>query len=178
MKVVRRESATFLLKQERMDKKIDQPTSADERELNSLIKNKPTVVHIPGTRRKYKIKWIKHETERKITDILVETKEGDDNKISCKVAAAIVQNDFWKIRFFHWILWRWFYYVRQYGDAQLLPLIREGKKKVQQEEFYEFTMSAIGMRDTIMTMKKEEIERFLREPRGEQPTSPGRNTPG
>lgn len=152
-------------------KYIDQPGVDDEKELNSVINNDASVVCIPGTRKKYRIKWLKHATTRKITSILHSTREGDDDKISCKAAAAIVLNDYWKIVFLYWILWRWFYYVRQYGDAHLLPLILEGKKKVPQEEFLTSTMLVIGMRDTIMTMTKKEVERFLQEPRGGRPTT-------
>ena len=152
-------------------KYVEQPGINDEKELNSAINNEADVVTIPGTRRNYKVKWLKQATTRKITSILHHTKSGDDDKISCKVAVAIVLNDYWKIMFLYWITWRWFYYVRQYGDAQLLPLILEGKKKVPQEEFLTNTMLAIGMRDTIMTMTKAEVERFLQERPGGHPTT-------
>ena len=154
-----------------MSKEINQPVASDEIELDSLVRNKKSKINIPGTRKFYKIVWLRHVTTRKITSIIIEEGEKDDDKVSSKVAAAIVLNDFWKMKFFHWLLWRWFYYVKQYGDAQLLPLILEGKKKVQQEEYYSVTMLAIGMKDTIMTMTREEVERFLQEPRGERPTT-------
>lgn len=148
---------------------IEQPDKNAEGMLNSIMDNLPDVVKIPRTRKSYKVKWLKGITNRKITRVLREY--GNDDKISAKVAAAIVLNDYWKLLFFWWLTWRWFYYVKQYDESQLMPLIVEGKKKVQQEQFYGNIMLAIGMRDTIMAMKKEEVERFLREPRGERATS-------
>ena len=145
---------------------IKEPTGEQEKELWSIRKNGASDVRIPGTRKKYKIRWLKNETSWKITDIL--QKEGEDRKTSSKVAAAIVLNDYWKLKFAWWIQWRWFYYVKQYTDEQLLPIVMEGKKKVPQEAYYGITMLAIGMRDTIMTMKKDEVKRFLQEHRGEQ----------
>lgn len=152
-----------------MEKKIDMPTREDEQELNSIRKDGATSVRIPGTRKKYRIRWMKHETLWKVTDILLDDK--DDRKTACKMAAAIVLNDYWKIKFWWRVKWRWFYYVKQYSDEQMLPLIVEGKKKVQQSAYYEVIMYSIGMRDTIMTMKKGEVERFLQERRGEQSTA-------
>ena len=151
------------------EKKISEPTEEQERELNDIIENGASEVGIPGTRRKFKVRWLKAETTRKITSIL--QKDADDRKLSCKVAAAIVLNDYWKIHAFYWAAWRWFYYVRQYTEAQLLPVVMEGKKKVPQTAYYSLIMLAIGMRDTIMTMKKEEVQRFLREHRGERPSA-------
>lgn len=147
---------------------IEQPDKNAEGMLNSIIDNLPNVVNIPHTRKSYKVKWLKGITTRKITRVLRE--DGNDDKISAKVASAIVLNDYWKLLFFWWLTWRWFYYVKQYDESQLMPLIVEGKKKVQQEQFYGNIMLAIGMRDTIMAMKKEEVERFLREPRGDRAT--------
>lgn len=61
--------------------------------------------------------------------------------------------------------------LREAVRRRSTSLILEGKKKVQQEEYYSVTMLAIGMKDTIMTMTREEVERFLQEPRGERPTT-------
>ena len=149
--------------------RIEQPDKDAEGVLNSIIDDLPSVVKIPGTRKSYKVRWLKGITSRKITRVLSE--EGNDDKISAKVAAAIVLNDYWKLLFFWWLTWRWFYHVKQYDESQLTPLIAEGKKKVQQGQFYENIMLVIGMRDTIMAMKKEEVERFLREPRGDRATT-------
>ena len=157
---------------------IYQPGIEQEKELNSLIENGATDVNIPGTKRTYRLRWLKHEATRKITSILHNMKDGDDDKISCKAAAVIVLNDFWKIKFLYWLKWRWFYYVRQYTDNQLLPLIMEGKKKVPLEAFLRTTMLVIEMRDTIMTMKKEEVHHFLQGHHGDQPITRAKNTGG
>ena len=149
--------------------KIVEPTKEDELLLNSLMENEADEVTIRGTSKSYRVKWLKYETRRRLSRLAL--KDDDDLKRTCKAAAMIVLNDFWRLTFWYWFLWRWFYYVRQYTENQLLPLLIEGKKKVPQEAFLTATMLVIGMRDTMMTMTKEEVEHFLREQRGGKPTT-------
>jgi hypothetical protein len=94
----------------------------------------------------------------------------DSDKNNCKVAACIILNGLWSIKLRYWFLWRWFYYVREYTDEQLAPIIEEGKKKVPVEAYYESTILAIGMRDTMMAMTRAEVERILQEHSTGQPT--------
>jgi hypothetical protein len=94
----------------------------------------------------------------------------DSDKNNCKVAACIVLNGLWPIKLRYWFLWRWFYYVKEYTDEQLAPLLEEGKKKVPVEAYYEATILAIGMKDTMMAMTRAEVERILQEHSTGQPT--------
>ncbi|WP_052340671.1 hypothetical protein [Bacteroides sp. 14(A)] len=90
-------------------KTVEEATTEQEKALNSIVENKKDIVKIRG--RKFSISWMRNRTRRKVTDIFLEEKEED--KVSAKCAAALVLNGYFKIKFFYWLLWRWFYYVKQ-----------------------------------------------------------------
>lgn len=136
-----------------------QPTIEEERVLNSIVEDEVSEVVVRNTT--YRLKYMRNATIRKITDVML--KEGDDSKVSSKCAALMVLNGFFKIKFFYWFLWRWFYYVKQYLEIELHPLIDEGKKKVRAEDYYINTIFLIGMKDTMIAMTREEAERFRQE---------------
>ena len=136
-----------------------QPTIEEERLLNSVVEDEVSRVAVRGTT--YKLKYMRNATIRKITNVML--KDGDDSKVSSKCAALMVLNGYFKIKFFYWFLWRWFYYVKQYLEIELHPLIDEGKKKVRAEDYYINTIFLIGMKDTMIAMTREEAERFRQE---------------
>ena len=136
-----------------------QPIIEEERLLNSVVEDEVSRVDVRGTT--YKLKYMRNATIRKITDVML--KDGDDSKVSSKCAALMVLNGYFKIKFFYWFLWRWFYYVKQYLEIELHPLIDEGKKKVRAEDYYINTIFLIGMKDTMIAMTREEAERFRQE---------------
>ena len=136
-----------------------QPTIEEERLLNSVVEDEVSRVDVRGTT--YKLKYMRNATIRKITDVML--KDGDDSKVSSKCAALMVLNGYFKIKFFYWFLWRWFYYIKQYLEIELHPLIDEGKKKVRAEDYYINTIFLIGMKDTMIAMTREEAERFRQE---------------
>lgn len=147
-----------------MSEKVTPASEEQQRELDNILEDSPEYVTIPRTDRKYGIRWMKRGTIRKISHIThLDSSIVNDDRMSCKIAAAIILNGKWKITFFHWFLWRWFYYVKQYGDEQLEPIINMGKKKIPQVQYYRVTISAIEMRDTIKTMTKKEVEQFRQE---------------
>lgn len=86
-----------------------------------------------------------------------------DCKLACKAAAIIILDGYWKLKFWYWLLWRWFYYVKQYDNIQLMPILETGKKKVPLQQFYFITMSLTEAKDTLMRMRTEEAEAILRE---------------
>lgn len=141
------------------EKKITLPTHEDEQLLNSVMENEADYVEAGG--RKYRISWLKKGTTRKLTKIML--KKGNDDKITCQGAALIILNDILKIALFYPVLWRWFYYVKQYGDEELMPIIVAGKKKIPVDQYLAATIFLTVMKDTIMTMTKAEAERILRE---------------
>lgn len=139
-------------------KKIETPTIEDEQLLDSVMEDAKDEVSIKGTNKKYQIGWLKKGTMRKMTSVSLE--EGKDDMLSAKVAALVILNNYWKIKFFYPILWRWFFYIKEYTDDQLSEIIAVGKKKVPYIAFLTNTILVTGMRDTIMTMTKEEAERI------------------
>lgn len=103
---------------------ITLPTPEDERLLNDVLEDSVDYVEVRG--KKYGISWLKRGTIRKFTSTM--QKSGNDDKISCQCAAAIILNGYWKIKFFYPFLWRWFFYIKQYGDHELMKVIAVGKK--------------------------------------------------
>lgn len=144
-----------------MKKKIEQPTIEDEKLLNEVIEDSFDIVAIKDTKKKYKIGWLKKGTMRKISSETL--KDGEDDALSAKTAALVILNNYWKIKFFYPILWRWFFYIKEYSDDQLSEIIAVGKKKVPYIQFLTNTILVTGMRDTIMTMTKKEAERIRQE---------------
>jgi len=141
--------------------KITTPTTEEERLLNDVVEENPFVCSITGTRKKYSIGWMKVATRRKITSLYLE--KGNDDSLSCKVAAAIVLNSFWKMKLIYPILWRYWFYVKEYEEEQLSEILVAGKKKVPHAQSLINIMLVTGMRDTIMRMRKEEASRTLQE---------------
>ena len=157
---------------------ISQPTDEEQRNYVSLRDNDATIVRILGTKKTYKLRWVKKGQLVKLSRLLVhkgdtdneDKKEEDilsmiiaDSKLSCKAAAIYILDGYWKLLFLYPLLWRWFYYVKQYDDIQLKELLEEGKKKVRQNEFFIVTMSLIGAKATLMTMTAKEAEHTLQE---------------
>lgn len=155
-----------------MAKEIKQPTIEDEKLLNEVIENNPDELEAFG--RKWKIGYLRNGTKRKVTNILMREKQED--KVSSKCTAALLLNGYFKIFFFYWILWRWLYYIKQVGDEELLPIMEYCKKKVDVESYCLVTIYLTEMRDTIMTMTREEVNRFLQESRGAQHGASEKNT--
>lgn len=155
-----------------MAKEIKQPTIEDEKLLNEVIENNPDELEAFG--RKWKIGYLRNGTKRKVTNILMREKQED--KVSSKCTAALLLNGYFKIFFFYWILWRWLYYIKQVGDEELLPIMEYCKKKVDVESYCLVTIYLTEMRDTIMTMTREEVNCFLQENRGAQHGASEKNT--
>ena len=158
--------------------KIGQPDLEAQRRYASIRDNDATVVAIPGTNKKYKIRWLRNGQINKLSRLLIrkaptDDRDGEnddafksiaeDGKIAAKAAAIYILDGYWKLKFCYWFLWRWFYYVRQYHYYQLQPIIDEGKKKIPLTQFLMLTMSLTGAKATAMSMRMEEAERTLQE---------------
>ena len=155
---------------------ITQPTVDEQREYLSAINNDATVVTILGTNKKYKVRWLKNIQVEYLSRLLVrkaatddQDKEKDeplnaiieDAKLGCKAAAITVLNGYWSLKFKYWFLWRWFYYIRQYDNAQLQPLLDEMKKKIPLVQFLVLTTCLTGAKVSLMNMRTEEAEHIL-----------------
>ena len=119
--------ATPLFNKQNMAKReiIKDSTTEDERLLSSVINNKPDIVLIRG--KKFKVHWTHPSVDDWISDLLVE--KGNNGKVMSQAAALIMLNGFWKCHLFYWIVWRWYYYVRQYNALELMPLFEMAQKK-------------------------------------------------
>lgn len=139
-----------------------------EKELNDLVEDKPTKVKLG--KGYVNISWPRGGTLRKITDIYLNEKKDlkYEQQVTCKVAAALVLNNFFLLKLFHWFLWRWYFYIKEYSDKDLKMVIEEGKKKVELDSYYMNMILVIGLRDTIQAMTREEVSRFHRELLSEQ----------
>ena len=166
---------------------VRQPTEEGQRTHQSVRDNTYTLVTIPGTNKRYKIRWLKYCQTRKLGKLLLHKQATDDQdqivqswskideviedgKIACKAAAIFVLDGLFKLHFLYWFLWRWFYYVKEYRYDQLLPILTEGKKKVPLMQYFGATTSLIGVKDTLLQMTTKEVERILQELGTAQPT--------
>lgn len=125
-----------------------------QRELDYLANAEPSIVTIPYTNKKVKIGWLENGCIRKISSLLL-NRETDDS-VLCKAAALMVLGDYWRIRLLYAIKWRWYYYVKHYKDYQMLAIIEEGKKKVQQIAYLLAMGYLNGLSDTVKAMTKED----------------------
>ena len=141
-----------------MAKKINEPTSEDERLLNSVVEDSVDYVMVRGG--KWGVKWVRNRAKRKVTDIMLTEK--DEDKVVYKCTAALRLNGYFKILFFYWFLWRWYYYVMQYREGELIPFISMCKKKIPVEDYLIATMLLTGIKDSAMNMTREEVGRILR----------------
>lgn len=156
---------------------IGQPTAQQQREYASLRDNDPTIVAVPGTKKRYGIRWLKNGALVKLSRLLIKKRDSDDKdkdndtntdslldeviedgKLTCKAAAIIVLNGYWKLKLKYWFQWRWFYYIRQYDCEQLRPILEEGKKKVPLIQFFQATMCLTEAKGTLMNMTMREAE--------------------
>lgn len=162
---------------------VRMPSVEAQREYQSLVGNDASVVHIRG--KAYKLRWLKKGQIVKLGRVLIDKKGTDnadkeamsdldkvisDGKKVCKAAAIYLLDGYWKLKFLYWLVWRWFYYVRQYDDIELHEILEEGKKKIPLQQFLLTSMSLTGAGGIVMTMRTEEAEHILRELGTEQPS--------
>ena len=158
------------------EEKVEQPSLDAQQIYLSLISNDAEEVGILRTKKKYKIRWLKNGQLEKLSRLLLHKKTIDektttgsdvmdaileDNKLTCKAAAIIILDGYWKIKFRYWWLWRWFYYIRQYDNIQLHEILEVGKKKVPLNQFFATIMSLTEAKDSLMRMRVKEVEATL-----------------
>jgi len=141
-----------------MGKEIEQVNTEQQKALDDVLEDSIDYVDVRGKRKG--IKWLRNCTIRKVTHIML-GEHGHESMVNCKCAAAMVLNGYWRIKLWWPILWRWYYYVLQYRDAELRELIEVGKKKVDVESYYLTTTYLTAMKDTMMAMTRKEVEHFL-----------------
>ena len=157
-----------------MAKTYRQPSTEAQNELKSVEENTPDYAMVRGHR--FKIKWMLGFTRSEITKVIL--KEGNDEKQSCQCAALMVLNGYWAIKLWYWLKWRWFYYIKQYGEEELTELLALGKKKVPLDAYYANIISLTELKVTSMMMKKKEVASSLAVQNTEQPLKSEKNTDG
>ena len=140
-------------------KVLAEATTEDEKLQMSVRKNEADVVEVRG--RKFKVRWMHPFTTEWITSLML--KDGNDAKVVCQASALIALNGYWKAKFLYWIVWRWFYYIRQYDNIQLDAILDVGKKKVPLMQYYRTIMSLTEAKDSLMRMRAKEVEATLQE---------------
>lgn len=133
---------------------------SEERELFGAAENETDYIELRG--RRIGLRDLGGFAKRKISKILLK-KGGDEFAVGCKCIAAAKLNSYFRIKWFWWILWRWYYYFRNYTDSELTDAICIIKKKVASGSYFINTTLLIGMRETMMSMSREEVAASLRE---------------
>lgn len=128
-------------------------------------------VSIPGTTKSYEISKLGNAQLVKVCRLLVSRAGYDaddplsaivnDDKLACKVAAAIVIRGFFTMRLKWWLLWRWFYYVRQYDVMQLNELLSEGVSALPYSETLNTYSMLSATREMLLHMTFAEAQRLL-----------------
>lgn len=148
---------------------------SEERELFGAVDNETEYVNIRDKRIGLHdlCGWARH----KITRILLK-EGGDEFSVGCKCLAAARLNGYFSIKLFWWLLWRWYYFVRKYTDSELSDAICLIKKKVASGSYFFNTTLLIGMRETMMSMSREEVAASLREHSTDKAGKSAKNAPG
>ena len=145
--------------------------------LNEVTEDTPTIVTIPGTKKKVSLRGVKPYTLERITKLWIErdvmTAPEDSAstlKSMCsepyfavREALYFVLNSWWKINLFHKFLTFWWGKVKGYTDEQMLPIILEGKKKLQLTAHWMIMAYSADMRTDVVKMTKKEAEQFRAE---------------
>ena len=145
-------------------KKIEQPNVELQEVLDDILNETPTEYTFRGKKRM--LGWLHKGTTRKFTHI--ELKEKNEWKKRIKQCAVVQLNNVWKIRFFYWLLWRYYYYIIDLDVWEVLGVLNVAKKKIQSAAFQLTTILATAMTDAMMTMTKAEAERIQAEQAGEE----------
>jgi hypothetical protein len=147
------------------------------KELNEIAFDVPTVVPIPGTKKSVSLRGVKPYTIERLTRIWMERELADiptdsastlesmskEPYFAVKEALLFVLNDYWKIRLFFPFLSWWWGKVKGYTEEQMLPIIMEGKKKVQLTAHWTNMAYSVDMRNDWIKMTKEEAEQYRAE---------------
>lgn len=145
--------------------------------LDGVVEDTPSIVTIPGTKKKVKLKGVKPYTLERITKLWLKRDSmsiPDDTASTLKSmcsepyfavqeALYFVLNSWWKIILFHRILTFWWSKVKGYTDAQMLPIIMEGKKKLPLTAHWTIMVYSADMRTDMVKMTKTEAEQFRAE---------------
>lgn len=155
---------------------MKRPDIKARREYQDIVSDIPTRVTIPGTRRTVSLRGVKPYTLERLTRLWQkrEIAAGDDSAsvlrsmcaepyFAVREAVLFTLNSYWKIRLLYRLKSWWWGKVRGYTDSQMLPIIQEGKKKLQLTAHWTVMAYSTDMRSDLMKMTKKEAEQFQAE---------------
>jgi len=99
--------------------------------LDDLISREPDVIKVCGKNRK--IHWLHNGTVRKFSHIMI--KDKNPWRRNVKVCACVFLNRkygfmTWLLLWsWHWIYWRWLYYIRDIDQVEVAKVLDCAKKK-------------------------------------------------
>ena len=145
--------------------------------LGEIVNDIPTPVQIPGTKKVVKLRGVKPYTMEMLTKLWLERDLGasledsastlkslcSEPYFAVKEALYLVLNSYFKILFFHRLLTWWWGKVKGYTEEQMLPIILEGKKKVQLTARWTIMAYSADMRTDMIKMTKKEAEEYRAE---------------
>lgn len=156
----------------------DIPSKEIQQELLDIDHDGKTKVFIPFAKKAYNIGYLKPYTTERVTSVMLKDDAGlpedaseedfmnlmsKKSKILTKIASLIILNNFFKIKLFFSLHWRWLYYMKQYDYGQLMPIIMEGKKKIPVIPYAMGMGLSVTMMETMKNLTKKEAKQFHRE---------------
>lgn len=146
----------------------EQPSVDYQKLLLDLMEAGPEEVQFRGKKRK--IKWLHKHTQLKFSHIVL--KEEDLRKRNVKLCACVLSNDVfaWFFPFVYAIRWRWYRYVLDLDDTDVLRVLYAAKKKIQYYQSEFITIFSTEMKNEMMqmAMTKSEAKAIQAERAGEQ----------
>ena len=144
---------------------------------DEVVEDTPSIVEIPGTKKKVKLRGVKPYTLERITrlwlkrdSMAIPEDSASTLRSMCsepyfavKEALYFVLNSWWKINLFHRFLTFWWGKVKGYTEDQMLPIILEGKKKLPLTAHWMIMAYSSDMRMDAVKMTKTEAEQFRAE---------------
>ena len=141
------------------------------------MNDRPTRVHIPGTRKYVTLRGIKPYTLERLTRLWIERDvesipedSASTLKSMCtepyfavKEAVILSLNNFWALRLIYPFKWRIWAYFRGYTESKMMPIIVEGKKKLPLTAHWTNMVYSSDMRTDWMEMTKKEAEQYQAE---------------
>ncbi len=161
-----------------------QATTEVQKELTDIINDNPTKIVLDNGKT-IQLGWLRPDTQDKLNDLVtnyevfkksITPQDGEKadpkalnkgnratRRFYAQSVAAMLLNNYWGLRLFWWIKWRWLYYFSDWNAKDYLKVITESKKKAQEPEY--FLAMALLMDMTTMTtiMTKKEAEEYRQE---------------
>ena len=161
-----------------------QATTEVQKEMTDIINDVKTNI-VLSNGKTVKIGWLRPDTQDKLNDIMTnyevfkknissknlqnispeELNRGNraTRRVYAQSVAAILLNNYWGLRLFWRIKWRWLYYFSDWNANDYIEIIVESKKKAQDQEYFLAMALLMDMMTMTTTMTKKEAEEYRRE---------------